>query len=66
MEGKKEELGFQLSERRSRKVPPADVTDLRFADNIALKIELIEQAQEVLTLVEESAKTVRLIMNARK
>ena len=52
IDGKEEELGFQLEKRRCRRVGPEVVTDLDFADDIALLSEEIEQAQEPLSRVE--------------
>ena len=45
---REEELGFQLQRRRSRRVHPVVITDLDFADDIALLSQQIEQAQELL------------------
>ena len=45
-DGKQEELGFQLHKRRSRRNPATTITDLDFADDIAVLAEDIEQAQE--------------------
>ena len=42
------------------------VTDLDFADDIALLSELINQAQDLLTKVEVSAGQIGLVMNAKK
>ena len=42
------------------------VTDLDFADDIALLSELINQAQDLLTSVESSAAQIGLVMNAKK
>ena len=46
--GREEELGFTTSRRRSRRVGPEVVTDLDFADDIALISHLTGQAQELL------------------
>ena len=48
IEGKEEDLGFQLSKRQSRRVGPEIVTDFDFADDIALLSEELYQAQELL------------------
>ena len=48
IDGREEELGFHLVKRRSRRVGPEVVTDMDFADDIALLSEEIEQAQELL------------------
>ena len=64
--GREEELGFKLQKRKSRRVPPVVVTDLDFADDLALLSEEIEQAQEVLKRLEEEACKVGLHCNAKK
>ena len=65
IEGKEEDLGFQLSKRWRRRVGPDIVTDLDFADDIALLSEELYQAQELLQRVETSVAKVGLKMNAR-
>ena len=64
--GREEELGFQLVRRQSRRKGPVVVTDLDFADDIALISELINQAQDLLNRVEASAAQIGLVMNAKK
>ncbi len=64
--GKEEALGFQLHRRRSRRTPAIVVTDLDFADDIALISEEISAAQEMLTRVEAEANKVGLHLNAKK
>ena len=61
-----EELGFTLPPRRSRRVPPITVTDLDFADGIALLCNEIHQAQELLKRVETEAARVGLHVSAKK
>ena len=65
-QGREEELGFHLQKRQSRRVPPTIVTDLDFADDLALITEETEQAQEVLTRLEQEAGKVGLHCNAKK
>ena len=62
--GREDKLGFQLRIIKSRRVPP--ITDMDFADDIALVSEGIKEAQEMLTRVEKSAKRVGLSMNTGK
>ena len=65
--GREEELGFELERRRSRHHPSAvRITDLDFADDIALLSEEINQAQELLNRVETEAAKVGLHVNAKK
>ena len=62
---KEEDLGFQLERRKSRRIPPIAVTDLDFADDIALVAQEIEAAQEILLRVETEACKVGLHLNAK-
>ena len=64
--GKEKELGFTLQRQRSRRIPAVTVTDLDFADDLALISEEIEQAQEVLHRLETEAENVGLYCNAKK
>ncbi len=65
-QGREEELGFHLQKRQSQRVPPTIVTDLDFADDLALISEETEQAQEALTRLEHEAGKVGLHCNAKK
>ena len=56
LQGRENKLGFQLRKRKSRTVPPITITDMDFADDIALVSEGIKEAQEMLTRIEKSAK----------
>ena len=60
------ELGFELERRRSRRHPAVVITDLDFADAIALQSERIERAQEFLSRVENESAKVGLHLNAKK
>lgn len=60
------ELGFEIERRRSRRHPPVVVSDLDFADDIALLSEEIAQAQELLARVESEAAKVGLYLNEKK
>ena len=64
--GKEETLGFKLDRRRSKRVPPTVLTDLDFADDLAVFTEDIWQAQELLNLLETEASKVGLYCNATK
>lgn len=66
LDGKEEGLGFQLKKRQSRRIGPICVTDLDFADDIALISAEIDQAQEMLKRVESDAAGVGLMANANK
>ena len=52
--GREEKLGFQLKKSQSRKVPPIIVTEMDFADDIALVSEYIKEAEDMLRRVELS------------
>ena len=65
--GKDEDnLGFTISPRRSRRQPADVITDLDFADDIALLSDTLDQAQELLSRVESAADAVGLQMNVSK
>ena len=66
LQGNEELLGFQLNRRRSRRHPATFVTDLDFADDLALLTEEIFQAQELINRLQEVARTVGLECNAKK
>ena len=61
-----ERLGFTLSKRKSRRVGPVVITDLDFADDLALIAEEIKDAQEMLTRLENEAEKVGLHLNVGK
>ena len=60
--GREDELGFTLHRRRSRRKPAVFVTDLDFADDLAL----MEQAQEVLIRLETEAESAGLYCHAKR
>ena len=64
--GKEEDLGFTITPRRSRRHPKEVLTDLDFADDIALLSDDIEQAQELLLRVETECNKVGLGLNGPK
>jgi hypothetical protein len=64
--GREEELGFTINKRKSRRIGPEVITDLDFADDIALISHLSDQAQEILTQVETEAANLGLHINASK
>ena len=64
--GKETQLGFTLEPRRSRRYPSTHVTDLNFADDIALISNEIQQAKELMKQVEMEAAKVGLHVNAKK
>ena len=62
----KEDLGFTITPRKSRRIPPVTITDLDFADDIALLSDTIAQSQEMLVAVEQECKRVGLMLNSKK
>ena len=63
---KAHDLGFTLYPRKSRRVHSVNVTDLCFANDIALLADNYQQAQEFLRLVETEAAKVGLHVNGSK
>ena len=61
--GREEDLGFKLHRQKSRRHQAVTVTDLDFADDLALEIY---KAQEVLSRLEQGAEKVGLFCNAKK
>ena len=60
------DLGFKLDRKRSRRYDPDVITDLDFADDIALVTEELEQAQDFLHRVQENAAKIGLHLNSDK
>ena len=60
------ELGFQLIKKQNRRKPAVAISDLSYADDIALILEEIEQAQELLSRVEINASEITLQINSEK
>ena len=60
------ELGFKLDKKRNRRHNPNVITDLDFADDIALMTEELEQAQYFLHRVQENAAKIGLHLNSNK
>ena len=52
--------------RQSRRVPPVTITDLDFADDIALISDTTEKARELLLAVERECKKIGMQLNAKK
>ena len=65
-EGREEELGFKLHRRKSSRVKAVHVTDLDFAEDLAVLVEEMSQAQEALSALEREARRVGLVCNAKK
>ena len=61
-----EQLGFTISPRRSKRQSAVTLTDLDFADDVALLLDKIEQAQSILLRVQRECQKVGLALNAQK
>ena len=61
-----EELGFHLERRRSKRVAPLTITDLDFADDIALICQEIEKAESLLHRIENETNKLGLYLNSKK
>ena len=59
-------LGFKLTERRCSRESAVVITDLSYADDIALISQELYQAQELLQRVELEARKIGLTLNTRK
>ncbi|XP_072025188.1 uncharacterized protein [Amphiura filiformis] len=66
LHGNENRLGLTLKTRKSRRIGPQIITDLDFADDIALLADSLRDAEELLHLVETAALTVGLSMNAKE
>ena len=63
---KEDVLGSTITPRRSKCMPARMITDLDFADHIALISNLMLQAQELLLAVEKECNKMGLKINAKK
>ena len=66
IEGHKESLRLTIKPRHGRRVKGEKVTDLNFADDIALFSDQFQQAQDPLRNVEEASAQVGFLPNANK
>ena len=64
--GHETELGFEIERRQGRRRPAVTMSDLIFADDLALLASEIDEAQEMLSRVETEAAKVGLHVNAKK
>ena len=60
------ELGFTLSEAKSRRYPAVKITDVDYADDLALLTNNIQDATTLLHKIEEAASEIGLYINAKK
>ena len=66
VKGDEEQLGITIERRKSRRVGPKVITDVDFADDIALLSESIKSATELLHRVEMAAANIGLFINVGK
>ena len=59
-------LGFTLSQRRSSRHPAIHITDIDYADDIAVTADTIKDAEKMLHQIEEAAEDIRLKINSDK
>ena len=65
-EDRAQELGFTIKPRLPRRIRKQVITDLGFADDLALLSDTVEQAQELLLALEQHAAKVGLKINVKK
>lgn len=59
-------LGFTLTKARSTRHPAKTITDVDYADDIALLSDTIQEASELLHRVEKAAREIGLYINSDK
>ena len=59
-------IGFTLSQRRSSRHPAIHITDIDYADDIAVTIDTIKDAEKMLHQIEEAAEYIGLKINSDK
>ena len=64
--GHEEEFGFEITKKQSRRHSATILTDLSYADDIALVSQEVEQAQLMLTNIEIVVAKIGLHINANK
>ena len=60
------ELGFTLQQQRSRRHPAINITDIDYADDLAISTDTIEDAMKLLHKIEEVASQIGLYINTKK
>ena len=63
---KNQDLGFTLVKSKSRRYPAKRITDVDYADDLALTSDTIEQAETLLHSLEHAAKQIGIHINAKK
>ena len=60
------ELGFTLTERKSRRYPAEQITDTDYADDIAVTNNTLKDTNTLLLKIESAAKEIGLCINTDK
>ncbi len=63
---KNSDFGFTLTERLSSRNPANKLTDVDYADDLAITADTVLDAEKLLHLLEDAAKEVGLYVNASK
>ena len=61
-----ENLGLIITERKSRRYPATRVTNIEYADDIAITTNSIEEANTILHQIEDISKDIGLCINVSK
>ena len=65
IEGHEERFGLTIKPKQGRRVKAEKVTDLNFADDIALFSDQFQQPQDLFRSIEEASAQVGLLPNAK-
>ena len=60
------ELGFTITERKSRRYLAEQITDTNYADDIAVTSNTLKDANTLLLKIESAAKEIGLLINTAK
>ena len=60
------ELGFTLTQKRSRRYPATYITYIEYADDIAVTIDTLKDAKILLHQIEEISNDIELKVNTDK
>ena len=63
---KMKELGFTLAKYKSRRYPAEKITDIDYADDLAITSDNLQNATKLLHSIEEAAQETGLYMNPKK
>ena len=63
---KMKELGFNLAKYKSRRYPAEKITDIDYADDLAITSDNLQNATKLLHSIEEAAQETGLCINLKK